>query len=175
MSTNNTGSTRFPSPHAKLTPIRGKPTAITVKQLQKEVFASTRAVHSARGGGVNGYLGIAMEPAAYLARAGVPFIPPDHPGDQLVHAANTTVTQITATNRTYDAALAEFRQYTEIREAICQQILQAVEATYHDVLADEDFGYANVTIPQILTHLRTTYATLTDDDLETNRNKLSEP
>jgi hypothetical protein len=42
-------------------------------------------------------------------------------------------------------------------------------------LADEDFGYANITIPQILAHLRTTYATLTDDDLETNQNKLSTP
>jgi hypothetical protein len=62
MTINNTGSTRFPSPHAELTPIRGKPTAITVKQLQKEVFANTRAVHSARGGGVNSYFGIAMEP-----------------------------------------------------------------------------------------------------------------
>jgi hypothetical protein len=170
MTTNNTGSTRFPFPHAELTPIQqGKPTAITVKQLQKEVFANTRAVHSARNGGVNGYLGIAMEPATYLARAGVPFVAPNHPEDQPVHAPNATVAQIMATNRTYDAALAEFRRYEEIREAIRQQILQAVEATtYHDVLANEDFGYTNVAIPQILTHLvRTTYATLTDDDLET--------
>jgi hypothetical protein len=176
MVTHTTGSTRFPSPHAELTPIRGKPTAITVKQLQKEVFANTRAVHSARGGGVNGHLGIAMDPvAAYLARAGEPFVPPDHPGEQPIHAANATSALITATNRTYDAALAEFWQYEEIREAIRQQILQAVEAIYHDVLADEDFGYADVTVPQILAHLKTTYATLTDDDLETNRNKLSTP
>jgi hypothetical protein len=116
-----------------------------------------------------------MEPATYLARAGVPFVAPNHPGGQPVYAPNAMVAQITATNRTYDAALAEFRRYEEIREAIRQQILQAVEATYHDVLADEAFGYAEVTIPQILTHLRTTYATLTDDDLETNRNKLFTP
>jgi hypothetical protein len=116
-----------------------------------------------------------MNAAAYLARAGAPFLPPDHPGDQLVHAPNATVAQITATSRTYDAALAEFRRYKEIREAIHQQILQAVEATYHNVLANEDFGYVDVTLPQLLTHLRTTYATLTDNDLETNRNKLSEP
>jgi hypothetical protein len=80
MSTPPTRSTRFPFPHAELTRILGKPTAITVKQLQKEVFANTRAVHSARGDGVNGYLGIAMDPVAYLARAGAPFVPPDHPG-----------------------------------------------------------------------------------------------
>jgi hypothetical protein len=43
------------------------------------------------------------------------------------------------------------------------------------ILADEDFGYADVTVPQILTRLRTTYATLKDDDLETNCSKLSTP
>jgi hypothetical protein len=175
MTTTSSGSTHFPFPHAELTPIRGKPTATTVQQLQKEVFANTRAVHSARGGGVNGHLGLDMEPAAYLARAGTPFIPPNHPGEQPDHAPAATAAQITAANRTYDAALAEFRRYEEIREAIRQQILQAVQPTYHDVLADEDFWYADVTVPQILTHLRTTYATLTDDDLETNRSKLSTP
>jgi hypothetical protein len=131
MATHTTGSTRFPFPHAELTPICGKPTAIMVKQLQKEVFANTRAgVHSsARGGGVNGHLGIFMDLVAYLARAGEPFVPPDHPGEQPIHAANATSALIMATNRTYDAALAEFQGYKEIREAIRQQILQAVEAT----------------------------------------------
>jgi hypothetical protein len=114
-----------------------------------------------------------MDPAVYLTHAGEAFIPPDHPGNQLVHAANATVAQITAANRTYDAALANFRRYEEVREAIHQQILTAVYATYHGVLAYSDFGYADATIPVILTHLRTTYATLTDDDLETNRTQLA--
>jgi hypothetical protein len=109
-----------------------------------------------------------MDPVVYLARVGEPFVPPGHPGEQPNHAANATSAIITATNRTDDAALAEFWRYEEIREAVFQQILQAVEATYYDVLADEDFGYADVTVPQILAHLKTTYATLTDDDLETN-------
>jgi hypothetical protein len=118
MLTNTTGSTRFPFPHAELTPIRGKPKATTVKQLQKEIFTNTRAVHSAQGGDVNGHLGIAMDPVAYLARAGEPFVPPDHPGEQPIHAANATSALITATNRTYGTDLAEFRRYEEIREAI---------------------------------------------------------
>jgi hypothetical protein len=99
-----------------------------------------------------------MDPAVYLTRAGEAFIPPAHPGNQLVHAANATVAQIMAANRTYDAELTGFRRYEEVREAIRQQILTAVNATYHDVLADADFGYADVTIPVILTHLRATYA-----------------
>jgi hypothetical protein len=175
MTTTATGSPRFPFPRAELTPIVGKPTAVTVQLLQKDVYANTRAVHCTHGGGINGYLGIAMDPVIYLACAGGPFVPPVHPGNQPVHAVTATAAQITAANRTYDAALVDFRRYEEVREAIRQQILTAVNATYHDVLADADFGYADVTIPVILNHLRTTYTTLTDNDLETNRNKLSTP
>jgi hypothetical protein len=165
MMTTTTGSPRFPFPHAELTPIVGKPTAVDVQLLQKKVYANTRAVHCTRGGGANGYLGITMDPAVYLARAGKAFIPPAHPGNQLVHAANATVAQTTVANRTYDDE--------EVREAIRQQILTAVDATYHGVLADADFGYADVTISVILTHLRFTYAKLTGDDLETNRTQLA--
>jgi hypothetical protein len=118
-----------------------------------------------------------MSAPTYLARAGEAFVAPNYTGAQPVHdAASATATQITATNQTYDADLEEFRSYKAVREAIRQQILNTVESTYHDVLAGDDFGYANVTIVQLLAHfLRTTHATLTDDDLEVNRNKLATP
>jgi hypothetical protein len=169
------GRTSFPFPHPELTKIQGKPTAITVKLLQKEVYANTRAVHCTRGGGTNGYLGIAMTDATYAIRVpGHPFIAPDHPGEQPAHALNATAAQITGVNRQYDAELDDFRQYERVREAIRQQILIAVDATYHDVLSNDDFGYADVTIVALLQHLHTQYAALTADDLEENRDKLAQ-
>jgi hypothetical protein len=77
-------------------------------------------------------------------------------------------------NRQYDAELDDFRQYERVREAIPQQILLAVNATYHDVLSHNDFGYADVTIIALLQHPHTQYATLTAVDLEENRDKLSQ-
>jgi hypothetical protein len=45
----------------------------------------------------------------------------------------------------------------QVNEAIRQQILSAVDSTYYDVLEDDTFGYADVTIIALLTHLQTTY------------------
>jgi hypothetical protein len=175
MTTASTGRNRFPFPHPELTKIKGKPTAITVKLLQKEVYANTRAVHCTHGGGTNGYLGITMSAETYTSRIpGQPFIAPDHLGAQPVHALNATAAQITVVNRQYDAQLEDFRQYERVRQAIRQQILLAVDATYHDVLSHDDFGYADVTIIALLQHLHTHYAALTADDLEENRDKLAQ-
>jgi hypothetical protein len=76
--TTSIGAPSFPFPHPQLTQVVGKPTAITIKQLRKEIYANARLVHSERGGGANGYLGIVMETAPYLARAGEAFILPNH-------------------------------------------------------------------------------------------------
>jgi hypothetical protein len=173
--TTSIGAPSFPFPHPQLTQVVGKPTAITIKHLRKEIYANARSVHSERGGGANGFLGIVMETAPYLARAGEAFILPTHPGTQPAHAATATQAQITATNRQYDAKLDDFRRYTQVREAMRQQILTAVDSTFYDVLEDETFGYADVTIITLLQHLHNEYALLTDDDLENNRKRLSEP
>ena len=169
-----TGMSSLPFPHLHLTPIDGKPTATTVTQLRKEVYANARAIHSDGGGGNNGFLGIVMEAPAYLQRAGTAFLLPIHPGPQLDHAVNATAAQITAANRAYDSELDVFRRYVQVNEAIRQQILIAVDSTYYNVLEDDTFGYADVTIIVLLAHLQLNYATLSADDLEFNRMRLSE-
>jgi hypothetical protein len=162
----------FAFPHATLTPLHGKPTSATIKLLQREVFANARAIHSTRGGGANGYLAICMTDAIYLARAGQAFIIPVHPGPQPVHAAAATVAQITATNREWDQELLDFNIYHAVTETIRKQILEAVNPTFYDVLEDDTFGYADVTILNLLTHIQDEYGTMTRTDLESNRNLL---
>ncbi len=83
-----TGMSSLPFPHLHLTQIDGKPTATTVTQLRKEVYANAPAIHSDGGGGNNGFLGIVMEAPAYLQRAGTAFLLPIHPGPQLDNAVN---------------------------------------------------------------------------------------
>jgi hypothetical protein len=169
-----TTNASFPLPHAELTPIPGKPTAAAIRQLKKELYANARSIHSDRGGGLNGHLGLVMPTAAYVIRAGAAFAEPNHPGIQPIHAAAATAAQITAANRAYDQALDEFKTYATIKEKLKQQVLVAVDPIYYQDLEDDTFGYADVLIPVIITHLSTTYGTLTASDLENNRNKLTE-
>jgi hypothetical protein len=169
-------SPAFTFPHLTLTPLNGKPTAATIKQLTREVYAHARSVHSTRGGGggANGHLATCVTAATYLARAGQPFDAPLHPGPQPVHAANATGPQITPTNRQYDQDLLDFETHQAVTESIRKQMLEAIVPTYYGVLADNIFGYADVTIVQLLEHITAEYGTLTPIDLELNRNLLKE-
>jgi hypothetical protein len=116
-----------------------------------------------------------MPTAAYLIQAGVTFDEPNHPGTiQPVHAAAATVAQITAANRSYDHAIDEFKTYVTITEKLKQQVLSPFNPIYYQDLEDGTFGYADVRIPAIITHLTTTYGILTASDLEINRDKLTE-
>jgi hypothetical protein len=161
-------------PHGTFTPIVGVPTAGTIRTLTTEVYANTRAVYSASGGGNNGHLGIAMSPATYLARAGEAFIPPNHPGVQEDPPAGATGPVVAALNRVYDKAVTTHVTFTNVREKTKRQILEAIEPTYIAILKDPIFGFADVTINEFLTHLTTTYGTLDATEIETNRNLLSE-
>jgi hypothetical protein len=62
-------TTTLPFPHVELTKIHGKPTAASIKQLKKEIYANARSIHCELGGGTNGYLGTVMPNAAYFIRA----------------------------------------------------------------------------------------------------------
>ena len=170
-----TSTSAFPFPHAELTKIKGKPSAATIKQLKKELYANARSVHSDRGGGVNGYLGTVMPAASYFIRAGTPFIDPIHPGGtQAPHLAGATGNQIIETNRIYDKAKTEYSTFSLVKESLRQQVLNAVNPLYYQALEDDDFGYADVTIPQIMLHLQTTYGTVNATDLVNNRNSMAD-
>jgi hypothetical protein len=168
----STTSRTFTFPHAALTVLHGKPTSSTIKLLIREVFANARAIHSTRGGGANGYLATCMPADAYLLRAGQNFEIPAHPGPQPTHAAAATSAQITATNRQYDQELSDFDTYSTVTETIRKQILEAIDPIFYNVLEDNIFGYADVTILELLTHITAEYGQLTRTDLEANRNLL---
>ena len=155
MTTPLVSSAVFPLPHPLLTPINGKPTALTMTRLRKEIFANARSVHCTSGGVANGFLGIVMAAAPYLLHAGEPFSPSDHPGTQPLHSATATQSQITAANRLYDTSIDAFRQYSQIREALLrQQILTAIDPTNCNVLEDATFRYADLTVVSLLSHFR---------------------
>jgi hypothetical protein len=161
-------------PHDKLTKINGIPDAASIQLLIKQVYANTRSVPSVFGGAANGYLGIAMPAADYLLRAQVAFNPPAPVGNQPVHAQGAAAAVIGAANRLWDEDKANYREYSKVKSDITQQIIEAVNPVYFATLDDPTFGFADVTIPQFIAHLQTTYGTLDAATLETNRDRLKE-
>ena len=150
-----------------------KPTNATIQVLQRELYANARAIDSTRGGGAHGHLAIIMPADKYLLLAGVAFNAPVHPGNAPQHGAGATTAQITETNRQYAANLTEYMLYRTVNEELKKQILAAVPILYLATLSDDDMGFADVNCSAMLAHLRTTYGTITQAELETNRNRLT--
>jgi hypothetical protein len=166
--------TKYPFPHPTLTTITGKPDAASLRQLRKELYANARSVHSERGGGTNGHLGIVMPTAPYVIRTLQAFDVPVHPGVQPAHPANCSAAMIVAVNRRYDKDIQEFHTYTAVAESLKQQTMAAVASTYFQELDDDEMGMADVTPQALLAHLTTTYGTLRPSDLLANQAKLAE-
>jgi hypothetical protein len=102
---------------------------------------------------------LVMAAAPSLLHADEPFQLPKHPSTQPTHSASATQSQITAaTNHHYNTSLDAFRRYSQIREALWQQILlMAIHPAYYNVLEDDKFGYADITIVALLAHLESTW------------------
>lgn len=166
-------SSNFNFPFATLTPIPGKPTNTTLQLLQRQLFTNARSVPSARGGGLHGHLAILLSDADYIARVGVAFVIPIHPGP--TPDAVGTAAAISVALRAYKDALDDVTLYNNLRAALTSQILTAVNSSFLSALEDPDFGFGDVTPFAMLTHLRSEYGTMTPEELERNRAALSEP
>jgi hypothetical protein len=160
----------FTFPHDELTVIEGKPTNTSLQLLQQQLYTNTRSVPSPQGGGNNSHLALLMTDTMYLARAGVAFDVPSHPGAAPVHANGATAAQIAETIRLFNQKLAKHTLYHCVA-----QILKAVQSTYLRELDDADYGYADATPEAMLMLLKDNYGVLTPEALKANRASLSTP
>jgi len=155
-------------PHPTLTKIIGQPTYTSITLLTREIYANASTIPSLRGGGAHGHLGTVMDAAAYLQLTTVAFALPAHPGTNPNHPTGTTSAQIQESICAFNSLLTEHALATTIHKELKKQLLIAVDRLYLITLKDATFGFANVMVAKMLTHLNTTYGTLTCSDLEKN-------
>jgi hypothetical protein len=157
----------------ELTKIDGEPDYPKMTVLRREIYGNAIAHHSLRGGGTHGHLGMIEPPAEYLLHNGHAFIAPAHPGLLPPPNPNATAAQINEAYRQYLLDVSEFTNYHTIGETLKQMILRAVDDEYLAILADDTMGYADVTCAEMLAHLFATYSTVSADDIQANRDSLS--
>ena len=160
-------------PHPSLTPLSttdGKPNFASLKLLHKEINDNAMTTPCVRS--PHGHLALTISTASYTALTGAPFNTPVHPGDAPMHQPGATGPQITETNRLYISDLALFNVLSSVEASLKKQLLAAVPRTFIDELDHELYGFAGVSTLAILTHLDTTYGTITTDDLNQNLDAL---
>jgi len=172
MTTNNITVT-YPKPI--LTKIVGKPKYLNLIQLRRELYANARNVCSPDADGNQGHLGVIMPEADYQARGGVAaaYTTPNHPGNP-PNVAGLTSPQVHARLMTYNHRINVYDVHITVRNDLRRMILEAVDEQYLKPLEDANMGYADVAPATMLSHLFTNYGTITQDDIEANRKKLSD-
>jgi hypothetical protein len=95
-----------------------------------------------------------MTEADYLARTGVVFFLPVHPGDAPVHQATATGLQIAEIICLFNQHVNAHQLFDNVQTQLKQQLLKAVEYRYLQFLEDPDFGVADVLPRDMLQHLQ---------------------
>ncbi len=109
-----------------------------------------------------------MPAAEYLVVTGMAFQLPVHPGPTPVYPTGTNATVCQEAIQLYDTTLKELTIATTFKEEMKKQILEAVDWLYLTALDDDTFGFSEVTIANMITHLCTTYGPITCQELEAN-------
>ena len=178
MITNNPNApTTLSYPFPTLTKITGKPTAVMLKTLTKQVFTNARAIPCHQANGLYGHLGLIMGDTAYQALPNVTAAWADvaAPGNVPTIAGGADAVTITNTMETYRQSKRRFDLQQQVDSDLKAQLIAAVDPEYISSLEDNTLEFANVTAKRIYAHLMDTYGVVKESDKEKNRAKLSEP
>ena len=159
-------------PHPTIMPIVGQPTYETLAEIHLKLNTNAASVHSNLGNGLLGLLFLPVSPAVYNTQSATPFIPPENPGPTADIPAHATGPQIAEIRRQAEAAATLYKEYDATDKALKSLLLSAVDETYVRSLRDRFIGYANVTTLQMLTHLYTAYANISEGNLEGNDSRM---
>jgi hypothetical protein len=170
-----TTSAVFAFPHPELTALADtQPDYLSLQLLHREIQSNAESVPSTRGNGALGHLALTISPADFLVESnGVAFDPPIHPGNAPVHPIAATAAIITEANRKFLADQAEFTIFISVAAQLKRQLLKAVPPPlYLMEICHPTSHFSRLSVLEILSHLDTTYGTLTTDDLAANRKNL---
>ena len=159
ISNNPNVPTTLSYPFPTLTKITGKPTAVTLKTLTKQVFTNARAIPCHQNDGRYGHLGLIMDDTAYQALPNVNTAWADvaAPGDVPNIAATADAVVITNTMETYRQGKRRYDLQQQVDSDLKAQLIAAVDPEYISSLEDTTLGFANVTAKRIYAHLMDTY------------------
>jgi hypothetical protein len=156
--------------------VSGQPTYATLTHLRDELKQNAAAVPSNRGGGAHGYLGLVMSATMYDTVApGEPFTIVNYPGPQPILPATATGAQISQTVRQHTEELREWREYTNIHNALKKQLTDAIEPVYLRSQRHRHVGFANKSLRELIAFLFQAYGQLTPQKLIDNQMAMNAP
>jgi hypothetical protein len=153
-------------PHGTLTRISGEPNHKQLRNLEKEL-ANLMAIPCPWGHGKR-HLGLLQDPVLYLQRNGTPFTipgaaPPNYPVNPPAAAPAREAAR--AKNLAEQKA---WNTYLIVATITRDQFAAAIDDVYYAGLDDPTEGLNAVSLRELVTHVRTTYATISQPEIDDN-------
>jgi hypothetical protein len=157
-------------PYGTLIRITGKPTHKQLQILEKELAANLMAIPCPWGHG-KGHLGLLQDPVLYLQCNGASYtvpgvVHPDYPINPPAAAPAREVTR--AANR---AKRKAWNTYIIVRTITCDQFAAAINDVYYAELNDPTKGLNAISLRNLVTHICSTYATISQPNVDGNMAK----
>jgi hypothetical protein len=159
--------------HPTIASIRGETNYQTIHFIKKRFNANAASVHSYRGGGNHGHIGVIVSPTRYTAISPVPFVAPINPGCTATIPADTPPEARAILERNYAANAKEFQAYNTLQRALKQHIIKTFDSIYLQGLEDNVVAFANVSARQMMVFLFDTYGGITQNNLVDNNKKIA--
>jgi hypothetical protein len=174
MSTDNRITT-FVFPYETLTKIDGEPTNATLYRLKQEIYANAMANDCPLGCGTRGYLGIIMPTEDYLAlqREDAADDDDDDEGEAPAFVFKKPKPTEDMNAATLQEERRQLRDYCAMDTRLRNQITDAIAPQYYSKLNKGELGIGRTSAKQLLAHLMQEYGTLTQRELNKNREELN--
>jgi hypothetical protein len=155
-------------PHATMTRILDKPSHNHLKQLKRKLTANLMAV-SCPWGHNKGHLGLLQDPVLYLQRNSAAFtIPAAAPPAYPIIVASATTAECKEQRANNISACKAWSTYMIVHTITRDQFAASINDVYYATLNDPTEGLNAVTLRRLVTHIRTTYAQISQPDLNNN-------
>ena len=146
--------------------ISGEPTFDQLKKLFSQLKINAQCIHSSRGGGNHGHLGLVLSPVDYQQLTLTPFIRPVDPGDFVLPTnINLTMDQITVLKENHKSLRSQFEKVDAVEAALKQFLVEALDADFLLEIRNSTTERLEGTIPHIMTRLFRSYGNLTAKEL----------
>ena len=154
-----------------LTQIVGEPTYDLLRTVLNELKANAQSVHSTLGGGAHGYLGLILSPIQYGLVSAHAFVRPAFPAP-LVIPPLATIHMTATLQQQHRDDVRIFRECQAVEAALRQQLVQAVDRVYLEVLRDPHTNAINRPLRGIIQHLMDGYGNVTAQQLADETDKV---
>jgi hypothetical protein len=152
----------FPNRH--IPKIVGIPTYESIFAVKAALAQNAASIPTTRGGGTHGYLGMVLSaPVYHTVTGGQVFNLPNNPGN-VIGINNPSTMQV----RTHTEVLREWREYSNIEQALKKQLADSMDPIYLRAVRDPYVGYNNLSLQELIAHIINLYGNITPPELKEN-------